>query len=356
MNRDQRVLFVKVKPTSVCVFGTGNRGNRGKDQNENSMANLKNVRYNGYMSPATKRKCASMLQAWIYTLGFSGSQSYMVQEKGRDHLTFVTLTLSADQVHSDQDIRRQMLTPFIQDLKREYGIEHYFWKAEKQANGRIHFHIILNQRIGHKQLRELWNKQQAKLGYIERYKAEREQWHRSGFRINRKALKYWPKESQLRAYHHGRSSNWQQPNSTDIHSLRNVNSAHSYIIKYCLKSTDQNKVSGRIWGSSDSLRLMTFTSNQISYFEQIDLHRLIANTGAQQINEDHFSITYNFTPHMLQHWAPSLFHRLIQDLIRFATILNGSYTPPLQTRAKAPPDRNRQTFISFPTHYGSAAA
>jgi len=42
-------------------------------------------------------------------------------------VVFLTLTLPADQIHSDNEIKRSALMPFFQQLKRVSGVEEYFW-------------------------------------------------------------------------------------------------------------------------------------------------------------------------------------------------------------------------------------
>ncbi len=349
MRSDQAILFCKVKPSSICVHGTGNRGNRGKDQNKKSLANLKNVRYNGFMSKATQRKCSSFLEAWIYTLGYNENRNSYTVNTDQAKLQFVTLTLSAKQLHTDQQIRREMLTPFLQDLQRDYGTKHYFWKAEKQRNGRLHFHILISSKISWSRIRQLWNKQQLKLGYIDRYRQDRKRWHSNGFKVDTSKIKHWSKENQLRAYGQGKATNWSNPNSTDIHTLKQVRSAHSYIVKYCIKSTDTNKVNGRIWGCSDSIRALVFTSKPIGSVEHLDLMNLLRKTKAAQVEGDHFSVTYNFTTTQLQLHAPSLFFRLFKDLARFSSILNGTYTKQPDQPPKPKPPPNPQQHLTFST-------
>lgn len=347
MKSDQAIQFCKVKPTSICVHGTGNRGRRSQTPHKNSAANLRNVRYNGFMSKATKRKCSSMLEAWIYTLGYTHTGNDSTDYRSSTKLQFVTLTLSADQMHSDQELRRILFTPFIQDLKRFHTVYHYFWKAEKADNSRLHFHVLISSRIPHSDLRKLWNKHQDNCGYIEQYRKDRKNWHRYGFRLDKRRIKHWPANKQIAAYNRGKSENWSNPNSTDIHSLRQVRSAHAYIVKYCLKSTDKNKVAGRIWGCSDSLRDLVFTSRPMGLVEQLDLNRLIAKTKAESFCGDHFSVTFNFTSTQLQLHAPSLFYRLFNDLTRFQQVLDGTYQPPIQPPPKPPPPRSTQQTLEF---------
>src|SRR5690606_39568338 len=62
-------------------------------------------------------------------------------------LSFITLTLPSPQGSiSDKEIKRGPLRMFIQKMGRRYGMYNYVWKAEKQKNGNIHFHITTDVR------------------------------------------------------------------------------------------------------------------------------------------------------------------------------------------------------------------
>jgi len=51
---------------------------------------------------------------------------------------FVTLTFSGDGSNSKDAIRR-----FIDRMKKEFGFAHYFWWAELQRRGVIHYHVVI---------------------------------------------------------------------------------------------------------------------------------------------------------------------------------------------------------------------
>ena len=119
-------------------------------------------------------------------------------------MNFITLTLSASQVHSDKEIMNNILQPFLDYLRKSYKIKNYFWRAETQANGNLHFHLCLDVFIPWMLLRNKWNKYQNNLGYIDRFEIK---------------------------------CNHRQPNSTDIHSLKNIKKIGAYLAKYCGKNT-----------------------------------------------------------------------------------------------------------------------
>jgi len=135
-------------------------------------------------------------------------------------LNFITLTLSEKQKHPDTYITKHMLQPFLKWLGRNYA-KMYIWKAETQANGNIHYHITTNTFIHWRSIRRKWNAIQSRHGY----------------------LKSWT-EGNVR----------NDPNSTDVHSVKNEKETAKYMAKYMTKNDDsRRKVEGRIWGCSESL-------------------------------------------------------------------------------------------------------
>lgn len=88
------------------------------------------------------------------------------------HFTFMTLTLASEQIHSDNEIKRNCFQPFFTEIaKATKSTVNYVWRAESQHNGNIHFHILFDRYIDIKWARTTWNRLQDRLGYIERSKA-----------------------------------------------------------------------------------------------------------------------------------------------------------------------------------------
>jgi hypothetical protein len=185
--------------------------------------NLRNIKYNGYMSPKTRCKVRKYLSTWIESVKATKKNKKLWKKSEKPYLTFATTTLSAKQAHTDNEIKRRILTPFITELKREFHVEHYFWRAESQENGNIHFHILCDKYIDKEELQALWNRKQNVLGYVDKFQEK---------------------------YHH------EQPPSTHIMKLEDKRSATAYVLKYVSKSEGYRPIQGRIHGCSDGLREM----------------------------------------------------------------------------------------------------
>ena len=144
-------------------------------------------------------------------------------------LNFITLTLPSTQKHSDNYILLNCLQPFIRTLKRKYHLSQYLWKAERQKNGNIHFHITTNIFIHHKHIRRHWNYLMLRHGYID-------------------------------------TTANPDPNSTDIHAVKNTNNLASYIAKYISKaSKDTQPINCKLWDCSNELKQFNFTLHYIDW-------------------------------------------------------------------------------------------
>lgn len=153
-------------------------------------------------------------------------------------LNFITLDLSSDQAHTDQEIKRQILHPFLLEARRKWNINLYLWKAEKQEIGRIHFHIITDKFIPWNELRNVWNKHQQTLGYVTGYREDRQLWHRDGFKYAPEYAPRWNYSAQKKAYRAGLRTDWDNPNSTDIHKTRHIINLKAYFSKEMSKNPD----------------------------------------------------------------------------------------------------------------------
>lgn len=149
-------------------------------------------------------------------------------------LTFVTLTLPSKQMHDDKFIKRNLLNRFLITAERNFSVKNYFWRAEAQENGNIHFHILIDTYINWRQLRDTWNQICKDFGYIEAYQNKMQSFFSNGFKMmpgdNR------TEEQQYEAYQRNKATNFTDPNSTDIHRLKFVRNVAAYVAKYCAKN------------------------------------------------------------------------------------------------------------------------
>lgn len=148
-------------------------------------------------------------------------------------VNFITLTLPSDQIHSDKEIKKVCFEPFIELLSKVDKMELYCWKAERQVNGNLHFHLVTDVYIHYMDLRNRWNKAINKLGYVDRFYLK-----------------------------HGHYN----PNSTDVHAPYKVKNVAGYLAKYLSKIEDCIEVEGRYYSCSHKLsQYKSFRISELDY-------------------------------------------------------------------------------------------
>ncbi len=199
---------------------------------------FKSNRHNGKISLIAKRKVKKALDYMLFLARPKKLPNSRAGKQRSFKLNFITLDLSSDQIHTDQVIKRELLHQFLIEMQRKWNVTMYLWKAEKQKNGRIHFHIITEKFIPWWELRNVWNRIQQKLGYVTRYREDRQLWHREGFTYNPKYAPRWDYKAQKKAYKEGLRTDWDNPNSIDIHGTRHIVNLKAYFSKEIAKNPD----------------------------------------------------------------------------------------------------------------------
>lgn len=205
------------------------RDNSGRNATDKQLVALsqswKRNEYNGYLSRATRSKIVKMLNCWAESIYVADKCQINSELRKSRKLRFLTLTLSAKQSMIDNDVKRRLLVPFISDLKRLFHVEHYFWRAEAQKNGNIHFHLVIDAFIDKSKVNYLWDWHQWKSGITDVMPIEVKKYHSP---------------------------------STRIEAVQGNEAVAGYVTKYVTKDEGGRKIFGRIWGCSDGLRELVF--------------------------------------------------------------------------------------------------
>lgn len=183
---------------------------------------LLNNSQNGAVSNKASKKIRSAIE-WL--TASAQTKLVFVKDLKRNvkfKVNFITLTLPSSQGQfDDKFVKKHFLAPFIKRLKRRNDVSNYVWKAETQKNGNIHFHIVTDKFIHYMAVRNMWNDVLRKNGLLKEFASK-----------------------------HGHSN----ANSSDIHSVKNVNNLAAYLIKYFTKNdSERRNIDGRLWGCSYSL-------------------------------------------------------------------------------------------------------
>ena len=129
-------------------------------------SNLSDNDTEGVLSIKARRKMEKAIM-WLH-FGAKAKRifDHELQKSFTFHINFITLTLPAKQMHSDKEITNRCLGNWLDVAKKMFGLRRYVWKAETQENGNIHYHLVTDTYIHHKDLRRTWNKSLELLGYI----------------------------------------------------------------------------------------------------------------------------------------------------------------------------------------------
>ena len=238
--------IAKSSSKDYILYGT-------KKVSEKSLANLnKGFRTLG-ISETTRKKIAFACR----TLSFASQPRTVRNGKGEyinHHVQFITLTLPAEQNHTDQEVTKNVLGTFLDRCRKVGLLANYVWRAEKQQNGNIHYHLLTDTYCSYSMLRNLWFISLRKAGYIENY---RKKFASMSFEEYSK-LPFNSKKSITdisRAYARGTRNGWSEPPAIDVKQINSADSVNAYISKYVSKDKENSDlhVQGRVWGCSQSV-------------------------------------------------------------------------------------------------------
>lgn len=241
------IRYVSISPTRITTFGRlepktpkyNERWESLSDEEKKIIIGNKPPRFKEHSGIISKKAKKRMLNAIDWLLMLSVNKT-IVQPKSKKKfkfkVSFVTLTLASKQIHSDNEIKAELLNQFFVEARKKWGVDKYVWRAEKQKNGNIHFHIIVDKFIPHYRLRAVWNRIQNKLGYVDRYSEKQQELHKKGFKFRANFAGNWSYKKQLQAFQNGVACGWTNPNSTDVHSVTKVKNMSHYLGKYCSKN------------------------------------------------------------------------------------------------------------------------
>jgi hypothetical protein len=179
--------------------------------------------YTGKMTPYSKKKIKRAIQLIVASSKWKEAKNFKTGKMFKFKVNFITLTLPASQGNiTDKEIKKECLDNWIKRMKRKHKLNSYVWRAEKQKNGNLHFHIITDVYIHYEKIRSNWNDVLQKFKMIDKF--EEKNGHRN-------------------------------PNSTDVHAIGNVKNLSQYFVKYMAKDEKEGKIiNGKLWDCSKNLK------------------------------------------------------------------------------------------------------
>lgn len=229
-----------------------------KNMSEKQLNNIKGSKYKGFFNEVNKKSLMTAT-GWLISLA---KEKSIFNEKFNSwfkfRVNFITLTLSAPQMHDDLFIKRYMLNRFLVNCKRSFGMLNYIWRAEPQKNGNIHFHLLTDVYIHHSDLRSTWNNIQLDYGYI----------NQNNINSN--------------------------PNSTDIHSLKNIKNVSQYVAKYCTKNDPTRRtIKGKLYGISKGLNKLKGCQIVLDNDKGLQLRNYLKKRKIKVVKKDFAMVIYS---------------------------------------------------------------
>jgi len=272
----------------------------------------------GNVSINAKRKLSKAIDYLITT---SHDQTVYERISGKNvifKIAFITLTLPSKQIHSDKEIIEKCLNSFLIEIKKAYHVANYVWRAEKQKNGNVHFHLLINKFISWSELRDRWNRITNKLGYVDRYRDFLIEWHQAGFKVRTDLLKNWDLQAQRLAFQKGKTNDFRSPNSTDIHGTKKIKNIIKYVTKYLTKNektenstqpseSEFDNSTGRIWGCNRELSNITGYQCEIDTETADQIDRVIKSGACRTYKSTYFTVFTIEWHDLAKHGAEHLF-------------------------------------------------
>ena len=222
-------------------------------------------------------------------------------------IAFITLTLPSKQIHTDKEIMKSIFHQFLVQAKVKWKVSRYVWRSERQKNGNIHFHILVDRFVPWSELRDTWNNCTEKLGYISAYRNEMRRFHNGGFKCRQELLQNWSYKKQLIAYHSGVANDWSSPNSTDVHAVKQIQNIKAYVCKYMLKSSQSDADIARLWGCSYELSRAKGAVMALDSYVSTAIERIRFLFHPKEFSKEHFSVMFIDCVHLARAGLESLF-------------------------------------------------
>ena len=255
-----------------------------------------------------KRSVANLKNAIYAMLWLTGSKYNLgtkIATYPKKKLTFATLTLPSEQLHSDTFIKSELLNQFFNEFREKKSDLLYIWRSEKQKNGNVHFHILLNCFYNFLTLQHTWNRILDKHDYVKNYTAKFNRMTFNEYASNCK----WNSEPEyqelLRRYRKGQNEGWKNPNTTDIDFLHAVENVPGYLVKEMTKKNNNEssavsdgkwkfQATGKAWSCSQEITAKSAYSGDIPdiiYHELSQLYKTIPNKKFENQYITHYSLS-----------------------------------------------------------------
>ena len=216
------------------------------------MLGVRKERYSGLITNGVKKRLSKAVNLLVASTLKKVVFSKQLNKYVTHQISFITLTIPDSTALGAKELHKKMLEPMIKFLRQVHGMRSYVWKVEYQKRGVLHYHLTSDCYIDHNDLRKKWNSLLTK---------------------NELNTAYIDAKGHINA------------NSTDIHSVRNIQDLPAYLVKYMIKSYQNEKsVNGKIWDCSKNLKAARYYTTEFTGDIEQDVYDLQAK-GVTTIKE-----------------------------------------------------------------------
>lgn len=208
---------------------------------------------------------------WLYYLAKSKKiKTYSGKEIFNYKISFITLTLPSKQLTPTIEVTKQLLNPFLTEIKQRTNMDNYVWRLEFQKNGNVHYHLVTDTYIDYYIIRKIWNRLLESKGYIKTYRNKMQKLSLSDY------VKTYDENSKIlyadivKNYARNKRENWSNPPSVDVKSVISNKAIANYISKYFSKESNDNPICNDLDNeeNSKSIRLW-FCSRSLSKLKTV---------------------------------------------------------------------------------------
>jgi len=220
-----------------------------------NIENLSTNEHEGHLSYKAQRRLNNSVN-WL--VASAKNKTVYDKPSGKSYnfkINFITFTLPGNtQTISDAFFKNTLLRTWINTAKYKFNMNNFVWKVETQANGNIHAHLTTDVFIHYNDLRNTWNNILRNNGILQKYTSKHDKLTEEEY------IKLYSKEQNTdihalrKRYQFGKSTNWNAPNTTDVHAVHRVKDIGAYLAKYMSKNDSERRtIKGRLWSCSYSL-------------------------------------------------------------------------------------------------------
>jgi hypothetical protein len=250
---------LQVRPYGLLVYE--HKEMSGKPNYTKEKTGRKPLAYTGVLTPYSKKRLKRAISLMVASSKEKEAPNWKTGKMYRFKVNFITFTLPANQGDIPDKTIKKCLDNWIKRAKRKHGLQSYIWRAERQANQSIHFHMITDCWIHYQKIRDDWNQCLKETGLVNKFQEK-----------------------------HGHAN----PNSTDVHAVWKVRNLTSYFVKYMSKShkEGEKKIEGKIWDCSTNLKLRENCSMILEGMPRDNFDYLASKQDIDRIDDPLFTILF----------------------------------------------------------------